>query len=147
MALKIGIEKIKSEDEKLIKELLTIMEFKSLDFTNTFRLLTLRKYASLNVIESSELIEWIKKWESRLTEQNVDIEEAVTIMKKHNPNIIPRNSLVEEALANASLNNDYDLFNEMLELLKNPFNYEIEYKNKFTSFKKKRADYVTYCGT
>jgi len=147
MALKIGIEKIKSEDEKLIKELLTIMEFKSLDFTNTFRLLTLRKYASLNVIESSELIEWIKKWESRLTEQNVDIEEAVTIMKKHNPNIIPRNSLVEEALANASLNNDYDLFNEMLELLKNPFNYEIEYKNKFTSFKKNSADYVTYCGT
>jgi uncharacterized protein YdiU (UPF0061 family) len=147
MALKIGIKKADAEDEKLIKELLTIMEMKSLDFTNTFRLLTLRNYSNLNIIDSSDLIEWIEKWESRLLKQNVSIKEAVKIMKKHNPNIIPRNSLVEEALGNASKNNDYELFDMMLKFLADPFNYDFDYPEELINPKKTNSKHITYCGT
>ena len=147
MALKIGIIEVVEEDRILINDLLNIMEMKSLDFTNTFRLLTLRDYSKLNLIESKELIEWIKKWENRLKKQKIKIDEAIIIMKKHNPNLIPRNELVEEALSNVIKSNDYGLFNKLLVLLNDPYNYDIEYDIKFTQHKKNNKKHVTYCGT
>lgn len=147
MALKIGIKEVNNEDEKLIKELLSIMEMKSLDFTNTFRLLTQRNYSNLNIIDSSEFLEWIKKWEDRLLKKDVRIEDAVKIMKRNNPNIIPRNSIVEEALNNVSMNNDYELFHIMLKLLSDPYNYDVDYPEELVNPKKTSAIHVTYCGT
>jgi len=147
MALKIGIKEVLKDDENIVKELLALMEMKSLDFTNTFRLLTLRDFSNINIVDSSELLDWIKRWEKRLLEQKISFEDSSKLMRRHNPNIIARNSLVEEALNNATINNDYELFDEMLKLLVDPFNYDVEYSDKILYPKKSSSKYKTYCGT
>jgi uncharacterized protein YdiU (UPF0061 family) len=147
MSLKLGIKQIDTKDEALIKELLTIMDENSLDFTNTFRMLTINDYSNLNIIESYDLIEWIKKWENTLEKKQVNKEDAIKIMKKNNPAIIPRNSLVEDALRNIVTSNDYGLFDKLLRYLVDPYNYDIDYPKEFVNPIKVDSDYKTYCGT
>ena len=68
-------------------------------------------------------------------------------MQKSNPVIIPRNLLVEEALEKASNEDDYLLFNELLEYLGESYNYKKPIPEKFTKPKESNEKYITYCGT
>lgn len=147
MTAKIGISEIVNTDKLLIQELLDIMQNNKLDFTNTFRLLTLGDYTKMNIIEQSDLKSWINKWEERLKAEKKSLEESIVLMKSHNPNVIPRNTLVEEALKRASKLNDYELYNEMIEVLRDPYNYDIEYDEKLLSSENENRLHVTYCGT
>ena len=42
-------------------------------------------------------------------------------MKANNPLLIPRNHIVEESLINVCENNDYNNFNELVNLVKKPY--------------------------
>lgn len=147
MGAKIGIVNPDSSDKLLIQELLNIMEAKELDFTNTFRFLTMKDYSKINIIDSVELLDWIMKWKTRLNNKNIELSDAILLMEKSNPNIIARNHLLEEALKNASLKNDYTLYYKLLNLLKNPFDYSIEYEDEFLRPDKSNKQHITYCGT
>ncbi len=147
MDLKIGILKPKARDKELIQELLDLMELHGEDFTNTFRKLSLSKSSKIILNNSKGFTKWIVKWQRRLIEDNVSIEDATKIMKKHNPVIIPRNSIIEEALIKASKEDDFSMFNELLNSLYEPFNYGYNHKEKYINVKNNDEKYTTHCGT
>jgi len=147
MALKLGIKEHKESDKDLSDQLLSLMETHKEDYTNTFKNLTINDLESISMSNSKEFKEWYKKWLKRLKDSDVTIEVAREIMMKHNPVIIPRNSIVENALIDASKLNDYSLYNELLELLKDPFNYKKEIRADLLVPNSKSKKYVTFCGT
>ena len=66
-------------------------------------------------------------------------------MQNNNPLIIPRNHLVELALEN-SINGNFNQFNNLLDLVSNPYNYKSD--NNFQTVPKGFDDsYKTFCGT
>ena len=71
-------------------------------------------------------------------------EKSITLMRKNNPIVIPRNHKVEEAL-DAANNNNLELINKLLVILKKPFNNQDNIMNY--QFPSDNKDYQTFCGT
>jgi uncharacterized protein YdiU (UPF0061 family) len=69
-------------------------------------------------------------------------------MRRVNPYLIPRNHLVEQALEAATLNNDLAPFNQLLEILSDPYT-EREPAMPFANPAppEQTAVYRTFCGT
>ncbi len=142
MARKIGINNEREMDESLINDLLQIMLENELDFTNTFRQLT---KDPLELLWATGFNEWYIKWKERLKFEKTNEEEIVNLMKQYNCNIIPRNHLVEAALKDAAEKGNYEALNQLLEVVKNPYNYQDEL-TKYT-LPKEDSNYKTYCNT
>ncbi len=142
---KLGIIDKEENDKALILSLLDIMKEEKLDFTNTFLELTFHK--TIKSIEGNKgFQEWLKEWKARLKRQNEDEEIILQWMKNNNPQVIPRNHKVEEALKEAN-NGDLTLFNKMLEIISNPYDHTKiydEYKNVPEGIDN---SYRTFCGT
>jgi uncharacterized protein YdiU (UPF0061 family) len=147
MASKIGIKNPTEEDKLIVDELLDMMEKYEADYTNTFVSLSLHAFEELPFYKTKEWNEWFIKWTRALGYRQMDIIERITLMKKSNPSIIPRNHIVEEALNKAAKQNDFSLYNEILEKVQKPFDYLIKHENNFTKSNKNSKEYVTYCGT
>lgn len=146
MASKIGIAVPEERDDALIAEMLDWMKESQADFTNTFVSLT---RGTLRKEGIAKLEPWFAKWESRIDEQDGGMEEAMRIMKRSNPVVIPRNHLVEKALDLAVEQNDLSLFTQMTLLYKNPYDYEAEIADamKAPMPEEDRRVYRTFCGT
>jgi uncharacterized protein YdiU (UPF0061 family) len=114
MKKKLGLITDEPEDAVIIKELLDTMEKNKLDYTNTFRELMNENIANEN------LKEFYSKWIVRLDKQNRDKQEILTLMRKNNPVVIPRNHKVEESLKEAHKGNLLSL-NNLLNALKDPY--------------------------
>ena len=80
------------------------------------------------------------KWKKRLTI------ESDKLMKNNNPIIIPRNHNVENALKSAE-NNDLKPFNDLLQVLKNPYENKNILKKYQSTPPKRNEKYQTFCGT
>ncbi|MFS0560449.1 protein adenylyltransferase SelO [Terribacillus sp. 179-K 1B1 HS] len=142
MYSKIGITDAKEGDEKLVEDLLGLMEQAAADYTNTFRALTMDDTAALEQMEGFE--SWKERWDDRIGVKGTDA--ARDLMRQYNPNIIPRNHLVEEAL-DAAGNGDYTLFNHLCDLVSNPFHYE-PVDSKYTEDPPEPEEpFQTFCGT
>jgi serine/tyrosine/threonine adenylyltransferase len=70
---------------------------------------------------------------------------AIKIMQSTNPCLIPRNNLVEEALNLASTENDFTKIHNLLNALKEPYNYT-KHTAEPTSYTDELS-YKTYCNT
>lgn len=150
MRKKLGLFNEEDEDLSLMTELLSLMYKEKLDYTNTFRLLTLSKKESNEfneVFKEGELKSWYELWGKRLSRQNKTSEEITQLMKSNNPNIIPRNFRVEEAIKAAEDNEDYSISEKLLEALKNPYDYSGKYDEYIKLPPKGDKPYKTYCGT
>lgn len=147
MASKIGIIDPIDDEKELIDDLLNIMEKYKADFTNTFRLLTQDRFEELPFYNSTEWQDWFRKWTRQLGTRQMNVQARISLMEKSNPVLIPRNLLVEEALKQASYNNDYTLFNNLLDKLYSPYNYKIQHDKKYFEPINSKDEYVTYCGT
>ncbi len=140
---KLGLFGENQNDLKLINELLNWMEINKADYTNTFCYLMNistddNKYKNLNFIN------WLKKWENRILNNKGSKEKSITLMRKNNPIVIPRNHKVEEAL-DAANNNNLELMNKLLVILKKPFKNQDNIMNYQSPSNNK--DYKTFCGT
>ena len=71
--------------------------------------------------------------------------QSIKTMKLNNPNIIPRNHLVEEALTQASENENMIPFNKLLTKLKSPFEHYTS--DKYQQPPSSENGYQTFCGT
>ncbi|MFN8417067.1 MAG: YdiU family protein [Cytophagaceae bacterium] len=138
MGSKIGLLQTTDDDISLIQELLTIMEQSQADYTETFYLLTYHPEKLSPVFQN-----WLQKRSQRISEYSPIVVE--TLMQENNPVVIPRNHLVEEALQKAAFENDLTPLNNLLQVLKNPYEdvAGLEY------YKQSSTDdsYKTYCGT
>ena len=140
MREKLGLFNAESEDLGLAGELLEIMAREQWDFTNTFR--------NLNpAAEAPGLGVWQAKWQARLSRQPQTIEDALALMRKSNPTVIPRNHKVEEALAAAVASGDLGPMHRLLEALANPFEDASEKEHYRSPAPAGSETYQTFCGT
>ena len=142
---KLGLSTEDKNDENLIGELLHMMEENEADYTDTFRSLTIGKIENSELSKVEGFANWYHKWEERVKQEG-DSARSLQLMKQHNPAIIPRNHLVEEAL-DAADQGDMSVMENLLKLLSNPFAYTEE-QVKYCSPKDSGDEpYMTYCGT
>lgn len=142
---KLGLFDEEKSDEKLVKDLLQLMKVNEADYTNTFRALTLGQLDSLPMSSTPEFLEWDSRWDERLARQGKSEADVLAFMKKNNPNIIPRNHRVEEAL-DAAVKGDMTVMEKLLDVLKDPHAYTLE-QESYVEPADPEIPYNTYCGT
>ncbi len=142
MRSKLGLTDRSEEDDVLIKDLLTWMQSKKSDFTNTFCNLMDINHANDEEFEDSDFVLWKKNWKER-----VNNNDCLNIMKKTNPILIPRNYLVEEALTEAETEGKFTKFNELIVVLSKPYE-QSDIDEKYSKTPQIQAEpYKTFCGT
>ena len=110
MKNKIGINQDHAKDKDLILELLDLMQVFKLDYTNTFI-----EIENDNLKKFDFMHEWISKLNLRKQLNNNDKNE-----KFSNPQIIPRNHILENVL-NECKNGNYKNLNRFISILKKPY--------------------------
>lgn len=142
MRKKLGFSSEFEGDEKLIDELLQMMEEAGQDYTSTFVSLTINRLDK-PFFQTEEFRKWHAKWEKRKECE----EQSEELMRSHNPVFIPRNAYVEEALEAAVENGDYSVMDELLAVLENPFDYS-KLGHRFSMVPPEPENpYRTFCGT
>jgi uncharacterized protein YdiU (UPF0061 family) len=139
MHRKLGLSGEDAGDAVLIKDLLSWMESRRADYTNTFRLLTAdRDDGGIHADET--FLNWRERWRVR----RGDLDAARPIMETANPAYIPRNHQVEAALAAAG-HGDMAPFNALLDVLAEPYTE----RHGLTAYIEPNPEdnYRTFCGT
>ncbi|MNJ50610.1 hypothetical protein D3C77_458880 [compost metagenome] len=163
MCSKLGLAPSKNEErsnEDLISQLLNLTQKYKADYTLTYRYLTSllavnsiheienqEQFAVSSLMGSVEFARWKEKWEERLTKQEISKKVSLQMMREHNPVIIPRNHLVEEALSDVVHQGDYGKFDRLLQALNNPFDDKSELPLDYTQTTLMNSNYRTFCGT
>jgi len=90
---------------------------------------------------------WAAGWRTRLSKEPRTGEERAALMRKANPAYIPRNHLVEAALKAATELQDYQPFEEMLEVLAHPWEDRPERAKYALPARPEERVSQTFCGT
>jgi len=142
MRAKLGLFTCEDDDLSLVTELLDVLQRGSADFTNSFRSLTAARADFANA--DPDVNAWHGRWEARRSRQPQSAAESQALMRKHNPAVIPRNHLVEEALQAATDENDLSLVQRLLDVLATPYDHDRD----LTAFSTPGSrNYQTFCGT
>jgi serine/tyrosine/threonine adenylyltransferase len=124
---------------------LDAMKTHRMDFTNTFRTLSDESAITTCPFGQTDLTEWHGRWQERLKRQPQNPDEAAQRMRDHNPAVIPRNDLVEQALT-AATEGDLGVMNRLLSVLARP--YASGHPTEYTSPAPAGSPrYQTFCGT
>jgi uncharacterized protein YdiU (UPF0061 family) len=125
---KLGLFTERDGDAALAQDLLERMTANRADFTLTFRRLCDAAAGpgyDLGVralfTDPGTYDAWASGWRERLEEEPVSGEERATAMRKVNPAFIPRNHLVEAALNAAVERQDFQPFEELLDVVSRPY--------------------------
>jgi uncharacterized protein YdiU (UPF0061 family) len=142
---KLGLFGTDEKDKLLILDLLTWMHQNKVDYTNTFCHLMNLTIENNDNYKNNDFLNWKKRWQERLKTNNNSPEKYINLMRGVNPLVIPRNHIVEEALAKANDGN-LKLINQLLNIVSKPY---IEQENliNFQFASKSNKDYQTFCGT
>ena len=146
MRKKLGLKNAEMEDQNLVNDLLVAMEKYEADYTNTFVDLTHDSLDGATLYHSIEFKNWYEAWQSRLKREATSKEDVFSLMKSHNPILIPRNQFVEDALTSLLEEDDMSKVNELMRLLADPFEHNDE-QMKWSQKQIDRSPYMTYCGT
>ncbi len=101
---KLGLFSEEPDDVPLIEDLLRWMHQTRADFTHTFRNLRPHTAAEPDSKTDGFFTAWHWRWTERLARQPQSPTEVARVMNAHNPAVIPRNHIVEAALAAAHAN-------------------------------------------
>ena len=152
MQAKLGLADGAGEDEALIDDLLALLQAQRVDFTSCLRALSPAARgdtaaARALFAEPSTFDAWLARWHAQLSAQAADPAATAEAMRRVNPIYIPRNHLVEEALAAATAG-DMQPFRRLVDVLAQPFDerpglerYAAPAPPSFGD------DYLTFCGT
>ena len=151
MCQKIGLEGDSDKHQSILKDLLKIMIPNQADYTLSFRFLSQTLLGKdslfLNQFKEEEKIkEWLSNWKVTVKELNLDSEKMVKKMDSINPIYIPRNHNVDKAIK-ATYEENLDPMNELLEVLKNPFEENKKYSHLMIPPKEEEKILQTFCGT
>ena len=159
MRKKIGLSQLENisnkEDKKLIEDLFELMEQVKADFTLTFYYLSQldreinSKDESLTTLfnHSEKLGAWLKKWRERLNKESIADEQRQSSMSTVNPLYIPRNHLVEAAIRAAEDNNDFSVFEQLYEVLQQPYTKQKNKEKYMQPPEPEEIVWKTFCGT
>ena len=146
MRNKLGLFGEDKNDKKLILDLLDWMKNNKADYTNTFCYLMNTNNVEDEIFKVENFKKWQERWHKRLKINNTSEEKYFDLMKSTNPIIIPRNHKVEEALRAANENN-FELFHNLLKVLKLPYNSNADISEYQKPASKTDEKYQTFCGT
>jgi uncharacterized protein YdiU (UPF0061 family) len=142
---KLGLFTREDADKALADDLLTWMQRRSADFTNTFRSLSTGRLLQDLATADTDAEAWHARLMVRRGQQPQSRAEAETLMQRHNPAFIPRNHNVEAALEAASAG-DYSLMTQLLDVLATPYDHGRDLPSFSAPGPADRA-YQTFCGT
>ena len=146
MRHKLGLLHERSEDAELISDLLTWMHKAHADFTLTFRELSQLKLPEHDHYQTDAFQTWYARWQTRLQHNSARSEQAIALMQRTNPAVIPRNHLVEQSLE-AAYDHDFTPFHELLAALKTPYD-DPHHTGKYQRPPSpEERVYQTFCGT
>ncbi len=146
MRAKLGLFGRREEDSALVGDLLDWMQREGADYTNTFRDLRAEAPPPGKPYDSPAFRDWHKRWRDRLAQNTKPLKSAQCLMRAHNPAVIPRNHMVEAALA-AGVNGDMKPFHDMLDALKEPYADQPEHSPYTAPPPPSERVYQTFCGT
>lgn len=132
--------------EALADAALALLAEHQVDFTGFWRDLATAAQGDQRAIRGrflgpvAELDAWLESWSA--------LSPDATLIRATNPVYIPRNHIVEEALA-AAVDGDLEPFERLLDLLRNPYAERegFEFRRFARPAPEGAAQYVTYCGT
>lgn len=147
MRAKLGLFTEEDDDVDLMKDLLDTMQQNRADYTTTFRALATGTIADMSLLRDPAFSEWYRRWRERLERQPQSAEASRMLMRSHNPAVIPRNHLVEEALEAAVERRDLSLLTQLLAVLSRPFDDPPENGGYHLPPEPSEHRYRTFCGT
>ena len=148
MRNKLGLFREENDDETLIFTLLSWMHQNKADYTNTFCSLINEEALNDKLFQNSTFLNWYHQWQIRLNAKTKKPKEfSINLMRATNPLIIPRNHKVEEALEAANINDDLAPMNDLLKVLKKPYNDQTKITDYQSPPPHSEHVYQTFCGT
>ena len=143
-------DSVSDSERKLVDDWLELLTKSEVDFTLAWRRLAEAAEGNASQLrslftEQTEVDAWLERW--RGLQGGVQSSQLASAIRAANPLYIPRNHLVEEALAAAS-GGDLTPFESLLKAVQSPFDenpqcarYAVPAPAEFT------ANYQTFCGT
>ena len=151
---KLGLMEERDGDDAIIRDFLDVMASDGADFTLTFRLLgeSLRSDVAASRLHSlfadkTALDTWLARWQQRVSAEVADPDARYVQMCKANPLYIPRNHLVEEAIAAAVDGGDFAPFESLVAVLSRPFDDQPGQDRYATPPRPDQVVRQTFCGT
>ena len=90
---------------------------------------------------------WLERWRARLAQDSLSAAERQALMYRANPVFIPRNHLVEAAIAAATNRDDLSVFHQLVDVLAQPHQYRPELALYATPPRPEQVVQQTFCGT
>ncbi len=90
---------------------------------------------------------WAVAWRLRLEKESASAETRVAVMRRANPAFIPRNHLVEAAIEAATGQQNFQPFEELLEVVSRPYEERPELERYATPARPDERVLQTFCGT
>ncbi|MBU3689884.1 MAG: hypothetical protein B7C54_05410 [Acidimicrobiales bacterium mtb01] len=149
MRAKLGFDGVAEGDVEIVNDLLALLHSERVDFTSFFRTLSrsLRGDSSrLDALFANRmgLLAWMPRWRSRLGADDAAVAERMDAV---NPMYVPRNHLVEEALA-AGTHGDLSVMSNLLEVLSDPYSERAGLERWAEPAPIEYTEgYATFCGT
>ncbi len=151
---KLGLYRECEGDAALIQDLLARMAANQADFTLTFR----RLCDAVAGPEGDESVRtlfadpgaydsWAAGWHRRLEEEPAPGEARAAAMRRASPAFIPRNHVVEAALAAAIERQDFQPFEELLDVVSRPYEDRPGLERYATPARPEECVLQTFCGT
>jgi len=151
---KIGLQTERAGDAELAEALLECMAANRADFTLTFRRLCdaaadpAHDQGVRSLFAAPALYDaWAAEWRQRLGEESASPKERVTAMRKVNPAFIPRNHIVEAALNAAMIRQDFQPFEELLDVVSRPYEDRPDRERYAQPARPEERVLQTFCGT
>ena len=147
MRRKLGLFNAEPGDAALSEMLLAWMQGNAADFTNTFSALAGTTPAGDARHQDADFRRWHADWQARLGRQAQSPAESAQLRRAHCPAFIPRNHLVEAALA-AAERGDMQPMERLLDVLATPFDHtRLAPEYCLPAPAEVAVNYQTYCGT
>ncbi|MBN7796472.1 YdiU family protein [Parahaliea mediterranea] len=151
---KLGLTEAREGDRELAEELFELMAGERVDFTLFFRRLAdfAAPDSAAATVEDlfpmpARFLPWMQRWQARCGQESTGAGERQAAMYRANPAFIPRNHLVEEAIAAAVDNGDFTPFHALVERLAAPFDYDPADRRLALPPTPEQMVHQTFCGT
>jgi uncharacterized protein YdiU (UPF0061 family) len=147
---KFGLTREEADDVALMQEFLDLLERGRSDFTLAFRRLADLATDAPGVESLFDFPgyfdDWLARWRERCARETVDATTRGRQMAAVNPAFIPRNHLVEAAIASA-YDGDFAPFHRLLERLEDPYSYTGGDADLASPPRPEQVVQQTFCGT
>lgn len=152
MREKLGLTNAQDGDEQLVQDLLALMQRSEVDFTLTFRRLCDAAEGNVEAfrgmfIDLAAADGWLARWQARAEAETGSGEERAKAMRAINPAIIPRNHRIEEVIAAAVEDDDFELFHAMVKATAKPYEEDAEHAVFMQAPMSHERVFRTFCGT